>query len=250
MYQRFAEIYDLFMADVDYAAGAKKMLALLERQGLSGKLHILDAACGTGSITIPLARMGHAVIGVDLSESMLDIAAQKARAAGLRIPFVRQSMTALKVHRKVDVVNASCDGVNYLTSGKEVLSFFRSAFDALRPGGLLCFDVSSRHKLENILWGNTFGEVAEKAAYIWKNAYDPEKRLLEMDLTFFVSHDGRTYERFSERHLQRAHDEKELLSMLSDCGFEGAAAVDFETGQTPGKTSERLLFTGRKPLEN
>ncbi|MGI6192724.1 MAG: class I SAM-dependent DNA methyltransferase [Christensenellales bacterium] len=250
MYQRFSEIYDLFMADVDYIGWAKKLMAVFEKNGLRGPLKILDAACGTGSVSIPLAKAGHAVTGVDLSESMLNIAAQKARKAGLRIPFVRQSMTALSTHKKQDVVNASCDGVNYLTVDEDVRAFFKSAYDVLRPGGLLCFDVSSRYKLENILWGNTFGETSEKAAYLWKNAYDPSSHLLEMELTCFISADGQSYERFFERHIQRAHSAEELMKQMADCGFTDIAVVDFETGKAPEDTAERLLFTGRKPLES
>ncbi len=249
MYQRFSEIYDLFMAEVDYSAWAGKLLSIFEKNGLTGPLKILDAACGTGNITLPLAKAGHTVTGIDLSESMLDIAAKKARAAGLRIPFARQSMTALSVHKKQDVVNSSCDGVNYLTSASAVRAFFSSAFDVLSPGGLLCFDVSSRHKLENLLWGNTFGETSERAAYLWKNAYDPSSRLLEMELTCFLSADGQSYERFFERHIQRAHSSEELLAHMADCGFENAAVVDFDTQKAPKRNSERLLFTGRKPTE-
>jgi hypothetical protein len=150
-----------------------------------------------------------------------------ARAAGLKIAFVRQSLTALSAHRPQDAVNCSCDGVNYLASPADVCAFFNSAFSLLRPGGLICFDVSSRHKLENILAGNTFGETSEKAAYLWKNAYDPSSRLLEMELTCFVSEDGECYSRFFERHVQRAHSSDELLSWMAKSGFADVSVCDF-----------------------
>ncbi len=249
MYQRFSEIYDIFMADVDYGAWAAKLLSIFEKNGHTGSLRILDAACGTGNITIPLAKAGHSVTGCDLSESMLDIASQKARKAGLKIPFVHQSMTELSIHGKQNIVNSSCDGVNYLRSASEVCGFFGSAFDILQSGGLIVFDVSSRYKLENILWGNTFGEASERAAYLWKNAYDPASNLLEMELTCFLSADGKSYERFFERHIQRAHTSDELLGWMTACGFEEVAVFDFNTMRAPKRDSERLLFTGRKPTE-
>ncbi len=83
----------------------------------------------------------------------------------------------------------------------------------------------------------------------WKNAYDPSSRLLEMELTCFLSADGQSYERFFERHIQRAHSSEELLAHMADCGFEDAAVVDFDTLKAPKRNSERLLFTGRKPTE-
>ena len=60
---------------------------------------IVDCACGTGAITIRLARKGFSMIGVDISPEMLEQAASKARKAGLRIPFVCQDMARLQLHR-------------------------------------------------------------------------------------------------------------------------------------------------------
>lgn len=55
------------------------------------KLHpgmkILDVGCGTGNFSIKLARKGCKVIGIDISEEMLDIARKKAKQKGLDIEF-------------------------------------------------------------------------------------------------------------------------------------------------------------------
>lgn len=54
---------------------------------------VCDLACGTGNITIPLAKRGYDMTGVDISEDMLNIAREKAD--GLDILFLHQSMTDL-----------------------------------------------------------------------------------------------------------------------------------------------------------
>ena len=48
---------------------------------------ILDAGCGTGSLTLLMRQLGHRVTGIDASPSMLDIARAKLDAARLPTPF-------------------------------------------------------------------------------------------------------------------------------------------------------------------
>ncbi|WP_326135325.1 class I SAM-dependent methyltransferase [Cytobacillus horneckiae] len=45
----------------------------------------MDLACGTGRATIPLAIVGHTIIGVDIHKGMLDLAKQKAEVLNLAI---------------------------------------------------------------------------------------------------------------------------------------------------------------------
>src|SRR5262245_45113729 len=50
---------------------------------------LIDLGCGTGRLLLPFARRGHWVLGVDLSEEMLQVAAAKARAAGVAVHLLR-----------------------------------------------------------------------------------------------------------------------------------------------------------------
>ena len=259
MYERFAQLYDTFMTDVDYEAWAQYLCALYARRGkgiqdspagfrtrTKRTLRLFDAACGTGGVTLPLAEQGYAVTGADLSEQMLFLAGEKARRRGLSVPFVRQDLRALCVPRPVDVVNCACDGVNYLTSRAALCAFFRSSHAALKPGGLLLFDVSTRFKLSEVLGGNCFGEDLPECTYLWRNAYDPETKLLEMRLNVFTPEPDGRYRRFDEVHIQRAHSDAELRSALSNCGFAVLDVFDDLTDAPCSERSERALYVCRR----
>ncbi len=247
-YDEFAMVYDRLMADVDYDAWARYLAALLTAHGVQPGDSVLDCACGTGEITLRLARAGYGMTGADRAERMLEVAQQKARKAGLKIPFVLQDMRALSVHKPVSAVTCACDGVNYLLSGEDAAAFFASANRALKPDGLLLFDVSSEYKLEHILGGQTFGEDARDCTYLWQNCFDTKTRLLEMRLAFFRPSGKTLYERFDERHIQRAHTEKELTTALEHAGFDVLGVYDAFTQDAPNGQSERIQFVAKKRI--
>ena len=238
-YGAFAHSYDRMMHDVDYNAWAAYLASFLQEHCARS---VIDCACGTGKITIALAKAGYQMIGTDISEDMLMEARSNALKSGLRfLPFVCQDMSALETHHPVDAVISTCDGVNYLTEKEETERFFTRAHKALRPGGLLLFDISSAYKLEKILGTETFTEVTEDYAYIWNNAFDSSSKLCAMDLTFFVR-EGDVWHRFSEQHLQRAYEAEELMKMLTGCGFEVTGVYDAFTRESVKAESERIQF--------
>ncbi len=222
MYQAFAELYDELMDDVDYESWADYYTRLLSIYGIhSGK--ICECACGTGSLTLPLYRRGFQMTGVDISQEMLWQAAQKSRKQGIAIPYVRQDMRALNLHRPMDAVLATCDGVNYLLNEEDLVSFFRAASRSLRPGGALVFDVSTPYKLRNILCSGLLGEDRENITYLWKNTWHEKRKTVELDLTFFVRDGDGRYNRIDERQHQRAWEQQELKEALWHTGFRGVS---------------------------
>ncbi|MBR2328440.1 MAG: class I SAM-dependent methyltransferase, partial [Clostridia bacterium] len=151
MYGKFAGLYDPLMKDVDYDRWAEYIASFLPE----GSLRIADCACGTGEMTLRLAKLGHILTGVDISEDMLRVASEKARKAALKIPFICQDMAKLTLHRPQDAIVCACDGVNYLDSIEDAAEFFAAAYNALKPKGMLLFDISSKYKLERVLDCNT-----------------------------------------------------------------------------------------------
>ncbi|MBR0513817.1 MAG: class I SAM-dependent methyltransferase [Clostridia bacterium] len=238
MYQAFAELYDELMNDVDYEGWADYYTRLLSIYGIhDGK--ICECACGTGSITIPLYYRGFQMTGVDISREMLWQAAQKSRRRGIAIPFVQQDMKALNLHRPMDAVLATCDGVNYLLTEDDLTGFFRAAYRAIRPDGALIFDVSTPYKLKNILCSGLMGEDREDITYLWHNTWHERQQLVDLDLIFFVRSGDGTYRRIEEHQRQRAWDEQTLKEALWQSGFRTVSIYGDYTLSAPKEESQR-----------
>ena len=72
MHKQFAEIYDIFMKYVDYDGWYNFLKRFIKTKGT-----ILDLGCGTGEFILRFLEDGFSVVGVDLSEKMLEVAEKK-----------------------------------------------------------------------------------------------------------------------------------------------------------------------------
>ena len=195
-------------------------------------------------MSLQFAKRVAKVTGVDISREMLELAAEKARQSGVQVQFVCQDMSRLQLPRTVDAIVCACDGVNYLTTDKRVKAFFDAAYASLRPGGALAFDISSPHKLRNVLGNNFFGEERDEAAYIWQNELDGD--IVHMDLTFFIREEGELYRRVTETHRQRAHEPERIVELLKEAGFTGIRVFGDRTDKAPEPEELRVHFLAVK----
>ena len=248
MYQDFAEIYDQLMSDVDYEGWADYYTRLLSIYGIrNGK--VCECACGTGNLTLPLYRRGFQMTGVDLSREMLWQAAQKSRKNGVAIPFVQQDMRALNLHRPVDAVLATCDGVNYLQTEEDLTSFFRAAKRAIKPGGALVFDVSTPYKLKHILCGGLMCEDTEQITWLWQNTWHERSQTVDLDLCFFIREEDGRYRRTEEHQKQRAWDAETLKNLLWKAGFRAVCMYSETTLNAVTEKDQRWHIAAVNPAE-
>lgn len=246
MYADFASLYDELMEDVDYPQWAAYYASLMEQSGVKSGSRVTECACGTGSLTSLLCAADYQMSGVDLSQEMLSIAADKLRSKGQMIPLIRQDMRKLKLTRSQDAILCTCDGVNYLVDEQGLRSFFTAACQALRPGGVLCFDVSSYYKLSTILGNNTLTNTRGRVHYIWENAWDAKKGLLDMQLQLYARQRDESFSHVQEIQRQRAWTVDELTRALEACGFEAPLIYGDRTTKAPGGKEERLHFLAHR----
>lgn len=107
---------------------------------------VVDLGCGTGRIAIPLARLGHQVIGVDLSHEMLRVASAKAAAVDTTIEFVHANIAETLRLPGLPFDYAVCMFATLgMISGAEARRrVLANAFQLLRPGGVLVYHVHAR----------------------------------------------------------------------------------------------------------
>lgn len=232
-YSILAKYYDRLMGDFDYDAYVGFVKDKLSGEGV-------DLACGSGEITVRLAKAGCRMTGIDLSSEMLNVAREKARRAGLDVKWVCQDMQELELNHKVDFVTAVCDGFNYIPPDK-LGALLKKIRGNLKSGGVLIFDVSSEYKLKNVLGNNLFCEDYDDVTYIWQNKL--RRNCVDMDVDFFERTENGLYRRVEETHRQYIHTKDFLESLLKD-GWK-REIYDGEKFCKVSPKSKRLLFICR-----
>ncbi|MDD5210521.1 MAG: class I SAM-dependent methyltransferase [Elusimicrobiales bacterium] len=127
--------YDAFNAPVHndlkfYLAEAKK-----------SRGPVLELACGTGRLTIPLKKEGVDITGLDLAAPMLERAKAKAAAAGLKIPFLRGDARKFSLGKKFKLIFMAFHSLQHLGGRGDLEGLFASVSRHLAPGGRFIFDV-------------------------------------------------------------------------------------------------------------
>lgn len=239
-YSDFAYVYDRLMCeDIDYDRWCDYIENLFDMHGVSPDT-LCELACGSGNITCRMLARGYDITGIDISESMLEMAAVKVGYDRLKC----MDMSHLDSAETFDSFLCMIDGLNYVITPKGILNTFKAVKKSLNPDGVFVFDISSRYKLENILGNETYIHSDYDIFYSWQNRYIEKYNLSDMLLNFFVR-DGEKYVRFEERHIQRGWSRKEIEKMLKKAGFAQISVYNELTFDEPLEDSERLVFVCR-----
>ena len=244
-YQSFAQVYDLFMDNIDYDSWSRYLIGLLKEYGVSDGL-VLELGCGTGSMTQRLAQAGYDMIGADLSADMLDIAMEKREASGLDILYLLQDMREFELYGTVRAVVSICDSMNYMLEEEDLLDVCKLVNNYLDPGGMFIFDLNTEKKYR-VMGETTIAENRDEASFIWENYFDEEEKINEYDLTLFIrdEEDGR-YDKFEEFHEQRAYPLALIRETIERSGLEFVTMYDAFTHEPATEDSERVYVIARE----
>lgn len=100
---------------------------------------IVDLACGTGRMTIPLASNGFKVIGVDLHAGMLEQAKKKAEELDLEIEWVEQDCTQLELHNASPLIYMVGNSIQHFHSNESQNMLLSSIHKHLEDDGVFIF---------------------------------------------------------------------------------------------------------------
>ena len=139
-YNDLAEHYHLIYEDWDRSIDrqASVLGPLLQDRVGPAPLNVLDCACGIGTQTIGLARLGHTVVASDLSDASVKRAEREARARGLKVEFHVADMRNLSSlpESDFDVVLAADNSLPHLLSDHDLTQALKNISARLKPGGV------------------------------------------------------------------------------------------------------------------
>ena len=232
------------MAHVDYVMWAEYVFELLQRHHPAAD-DILELGCGTGSLALVLQPTGgYRYHASDFSEEMLAIARRKARFERLPISFERMDFRAVPSEPQYDAILLLYDGINYIIEPAEVTKVLRSAYRAVRPGGVFIFDQSTPANSRN--HSDRFDDSGRDGAFhfLRTSRYDEDTRL--HTTLFRLGIDGKTH---TETHVQRAYAQEEMEGLIAASPFSLEAGYEGFTFDPANEASERIHHVLRRPQE-
>ena len=130
------ELYDSLFP----SGGPSDQFYLEEARRSGGR--VLELGCGSGRLTIPIAQAGVEIVGVDLSQRMLERARAKASMHGVDIQFVEADMRSFDLPDKFAAILIPGNSLLHLVSVDDLRQCLASVRRHMAPDGRLIFDVS------------------------------------------------------------------------------------------------------------
>ncbi len=247
-YNVFARYYDELTANIDYRKRAEYFNAIVKKFKTTENNILLDLACGTGSISEEMAKLGYDVIGVDNSQEMLGIAIEKKFSSGLNIQYLCQDMRNIDMFGTIDITVCALDSINHLSCIDDVRKVFEKVSLFSEYNGLFIFDVNTLYKHRKILADNTFTYETDNVYCIWENSLNKDTDEVRMNLEFFELEENGLYSRSSDCFSEKAYSEETIEKLLAETNFEIIGKYGDDTFESPSETSQRIIYTARCKL--
>src|ERR671917_711923 len=200
-----AYIHDVGHADFALRS-APGILDVLRENGISDGL-VVDLGCGSGLWARELLREGYRVLGIDISEAMVEISRRKAPGAEFRVGSLFEAPLP-----PCDAVTAISEVLNYLfdpeNEERGLERHFGRVYEALRPGGVFVFDVLGPGQVQPGTTSRGWSS-GEDWAVLNEKEEDTERGTMERRIVSFRKV-GDLYRRDGEVHRVRLYGREEI----------------------------------------
>ena len=246
----FAKLYDMRWSGFSRKI-APHVIRYLERElPDSGKDRqwVCDLCCGAGQFSLALGHHGFNVHAIDISQDMLRIT--NDRLGGLlahghaRVDL--QDAAEFTAPEPLDAVVSLFDSINHLEGEQALVSCLKHSYEALKPGGIMLFDVNTAKGLER--WNNMEVDEADHWTVISRGVYEPGDSQAYMRVSGFVEVDGE-WERFRKRFHNTVYRIADLTDMMRRAGFGQVKVLgipQLEAIQGDPEQAGRVFMEGRK----
>ena len=194
------------------------------RQGL-----VLELGCGTGLLTRELVAAGYHVIATDAAPAMLDIAREVVGKSALE---VRQLTLPDDPLPQADAIVAVGHPLSYLPDAEAIDRALIAIAVALRPGGLLAFDICDLEWGRERLDTPVFARSGPDWAIITEFSIPAPDRFVRDITTFLPNPDG-SWRRSNEHHENVLIDTAQIPALLREHGVQADVGASFGSETNP-----------------
>lgn len=241
-------MYDNFFAKATLDSDALKEKAkheasfLIDFLKLPLKAKILDVPCGTGRHSRVLAEKGFEVMGLDISQSCVDIAKSAAPIEGLTYQI--GDMKDLSAYKgKFDCVLNLFTSFGYFSTDEENENVLAEMVRALKPSGKLVINVINREWLLSI-YKPAFWFKSGSVITVSAGQYDPKNHYNESYMTL---KDESTGETTLSYHRIRLYSSQEMVELMKKSGLKDIKSYgSFNGEELDGLKSSHPFYIGTK----
>ena len=219
---------------------------------------VLELACGTGRVAIPIARAGVDIVGMDLSPAMLRTARRNLKAAGElpgTLTLKRGDMRDFRLGQRFSLVTIPFNTFLLLLSVAEQRQALESIHRHLEPGGRLALDIFVPN-LERLVREDASlyhqGDVTDPASgrrfVLWdQTTYDNHHQMLHARIIIEeLDQRGRVIQKLHRIWQMRYVYRYEMQHLLEVCGFQVEELYgDFQEGEFDTDSTQMVWVAGR-----
>lgn len=246
-YSVLAPVYDRLNDTVDYAAWADFIEKCFIRYADEKPSSVLELGCGTGSMTIELAKRGYDMTALDLSEDMLAEADQRVREEKIgSVLFLCEDMCSFELYGTVDAVVCCLDGINHLENRDDLLACFALVANYLNPGGVFVFDLNTPYRFKTTYADRDYILEDDGVMCCWRNRLNAKGDVVDFCLTVFEENEDGTWSRTDGVERERAYGLRSIGNALGQFGMEIVnVSADYDFTE-PVPETERWYITAKK----
>jgi 2-polyprenyl-3-methyl-5-hydroxy-6-metoxy-1,4-benzoquinol methylase len=237
MLENLEEYTDPYLYDAEYGRYQGDFDLFLN---LISKGNILDLACGTGRLAIPLAQKGFNVVGLDASESMLTLAREKSKE--LPIEWIRGDIRDFQLNETFDLILMAGNAFQALLSEEDQIQMLACVRKHIKPSGLFVFNTRNPQNndfktVNEFEFWHGFKDQHGDDVQVYGKQQSDSSHLIVNYVTKRVWNDKETL-----THIRlRFTPYEELMRLLEQTGFEVSAVYGDEQKRPFHKYSPSIM---------
>jgi ubiquinone/menaquinone biosynthesis C-methylase UbiE len=214
---------------------------LIKKLKLKPGSSFLDCPCGIGRISMPMAKQGIKVVGVDLCKPYLEELAENSKRARLKIELHHRDMRKIDFVNRFDAAGNLWTSFGYFEKERDHQTVLERAYRALKPGGRFCLHVINRDWILSHYTETDWGEVGG-SLYTEKRHFEFESSINRGSWVFYK--DGKEKKFNGDIRMYCLH---ELIALFKKVGFGNIEAYGNEKEEPVTRNTMMMWIFGTKP---